>query len=367
MANTDAPGGDVRTRDARLAPGEQSIRKPPGGAKSDTGVLAEYSFSSPEFRRSVRQLSSGEHARVEKQQLAQVGPSLPLAVTPEVPGLLNSPKPAETVAMPEVPPLLRTPTASGAVEPAATPGPEKPKGTEGTAGTEQPVVPAILIAPAEQMEDRNKTVDPCTKKIVNALPAPAKMPKAMDSVREHDPNLFKEIQAKVTDPRYTGELGNITVATHDKNGRVNGCVFVQNVPYWESGPATQALVDVNKELAAKGKKLEADPLNGAGRTLSQEEAIVWRNSGLHARVGKSNHGFGKAEDFKPDQISDGKKQPWEDPFVNATLHAHGWRQGDSWGPLKNDLHHWSFVGPGPASDGHPPPRKPTHGSHHRHR
>jgi hypothetical protein len=180
-------------------------------------------------------------------------------------------------------------------------------------------------------------------------------------------DLFKQIQAKVTDPRYTGELGNITVSTHDKKGLVDGCVFVQNVPYWESGPAAQSLVDVNKILEAKGKKLEADPLNGAGRTLAQEEAIVWRNSGLHARVGKSNHGFGKAEDFKPDQNPDAKKQPWEDPFVNATLHAHDWRHGDSWGPLKNDLHHWSFAGPGPVTDGHSPTRKPTHGTHHRHR
>ncbi|MBI2810711.1 MAG: hypothetical protein HYX67_07790 [Candidatus Melainabacteria bacterium] len=129
------------------------------------------------------------------------------------------------------------------------------------------------------------------------------------------------------------------------------------------GNYAQSLVDVNNELAKRGQKLEADPLNGAGRTLAQEESIVWRNSGLHAKVGKSNHGFGNAEDFKEDQILDAKQQLWDDPFVNATLHAHGWRQGDTWGPLKNDLHHWSFVGPGPAVDG-PPPSKHVN-RHHR--
>ena len=227
------------------------------------------------------------------------------------------------------------------------------------------VTPEVPVAPAEAMEDTKKTMDPCTEKIVNAIPAPKDMPKALDSVKDRDPELYKQIQAKVTDPRYTGELGNITVSTHDTKGRVNGCVFEQNVPYWESGPAAKALFDVNNILATKGKKLEADPLNGAGRTLSQEEAIVWRNSGVHAKVGKSNHGFGKAEDFKPDSNPEAKKQPWEDRFVNATLHAHGWRQGDSWGPLKNDLHHWSFVGPGPATDGHAPPRKHSKAKHHK--
>ncbi|MFX7701367.1 hypothetical protein ABTJ88_19160, partial [Acinetobacter baumannii] len=92
-------------------------------------------------------------------------------------------------------------------------------------------VPAVPIAPAEQMEDKNKTIDPCTKQVVNSIPAPGDMPKAMDSVKDRDPALYKQIQAKVTDPRYTGEMGNITVSTHDKKGQVNGCVFVQNVPY----------------------------------------------------------------------------------------------------------------------------------------
>lgn len=227
-------------------------------------------------------------------------------------------------------------------------------------GADKPAVSAAPTAAPEQMENQTTTVDPCTKLVVDTIPPPADRPKALDSVKDRDPELFKQIEAKVTDPRYTGELGNTTVSTHDKKGRINGCVFIQNVPYWESGPAAQSLVDVNLELAKQGKRLEADPLNGAGRTLAQEEAIVWRNSGVHAKVGKSNHGFGNAVDFKLDPDPDAKQQPWDDPFVNETLHAHGWRQGDTWGPLKNDLHHWSFVGPGPAQDG-PPPRNHTHG------
>jgi hypothetical protein len=240
--------------------------------------------------------------------------------------------------------------------------PNAATGKEKSAGADNPAASAVPVATPEQMENQTKTIDPCTKLVIDALPPPADRPKALESVKDRDPELFKQIQAKVTDPRYTGELGNITVSTHDKKGRINGCEFIQNVPYWESGPAVQSLVDVNLELAKRGKKLEADPLNGAGRTLGQEEAIVWRNSGLHAKVGKSNHGFGKAIDFKLDPDPEAKEQPWDDPFVNETLHAHGWRQGDTWGPLKNDLHHWSFVGPGPAKDG-PPPSKHRHGHH----
>lgn len=206
------------------------------------------------------------------------------------------------------------------------------------------------------MASRNKVFDPCSKIFVDAMSPPSNQPKALDSVREHDPELYKQIHTKVTDPRYIGQLGNITVSTHDKHGRVNGCVFVQNVPYWEAGAAAQALVAVNKKLAKRGLRLQVDSLNGAGRTLAQEEAIAWRNTGLHAKVGKSNHGFGRAVDFQDNPGATAGQQLWDDAFVNATLHAHGWRQGDSWGPIKNDLHHWSFIGPGPAMDGPPPLR-----------
>jgi hypothetical protein len=209
---------------------------------------------------------------------------------------------------------------------------------------------------AERTQQNNPTkiLDPCAKQMVEIIPPPKRAPKALDSVKDRDPELFKQIQAKVFEPRYIGVLGNITVSTHDKDGNVNGCQFIQNVPYWESGQAAKAFVAVNKKLARKGKKLEVDSLNGAGRTLAQEESIAWRNSGVHAKVGKSNHGFGNAIDFKDDPDPNAKKQIYDDDFVNASLHAHGWRQGDSRGPIQNDFHHWSFVGPGPAKDGPPP-------------
>lgn len=324
--------------EAANAPSDDYI-KPVNPAESyNHSDLAAYSLSSPELREATRQISS-------PPQIADGSMTIPpLLKAPEQPVITNS-------IAPEVPALLKAPTPAIADKPAlsAPPAPEPPP-----------------IAPAEAMEDKKKTIDPCTRQIYEPLPAPANMPKAMDPVKDRDPKLWDQIHVKVTDPRYTGEYGNITVSTHDKNGRVNGCTFIQNVPYWESGPAAQALVDVNAELAKKGKKLEADPLNGAGRSLAQEEAIVWRNSGVHARVGKSNHGFGKAEDFKYDTDPNARRQLWQDPAVNALLHAHGWRQGDSYGPLKNDLHHWSFVGPHPTTDGHAPPAKP-HPKHHKHR
>ncbi len=299
MANSDIPGRTAHTRAVGNAPDEQLTRLHAESDRADHTTFAAYSYGSPEFRHSLRQL---------------------------------------------------------AANPNTSAGQEQPNGADSQS------VSAAPIATPEQMENQSTTVDPCTKLVVDIIPPPADRPRALDSVKDRDPELFKQIEAKVTDPRYTGELGNTTVSTHDKTGRVNGCVFIQNVPYWESGLAAQSLVDVNLELAKRGKRLEADPLNGAGRTLAQEEAIVWRNSGVHAKVGKSNHGFGNAVDFKPDPDPDAKQQPWDDPFVNATLHGHGWRQGDTWGPLKNDLHHWSFVGPGPATDG-PPPRRLTQGHH----
>lgn len=297
MANSHISLKNSHTRASDAALDEQPESRHPDGQRVDQATFAAYSYSSPEFRHSLRHLS--QNSTLATQQETQ------------------------TVA-------------------------------------DKSATSAMPTATAEQTHDPTKIFDPCAKVEVDIIPPPANRPMALDSVKDRDPELYNQIQAKVTDPRYTGELGNITVSTHDKKGRVNGCEFIQNVPYWESGPAAQALVDVNLELAKRGQRLEADPLNGAGRTLAQEEAIVYRNSGLHAKVGKSNHGFGRAIDFKDDPDPNATKQPYDDPFVNATLHAHGWRQGDTWGPLKNDLHHWSFVGPGPAQDG-PPPQIRKHG------
>ena len=304
MANSDIPAITARTVAVETAPDDQLTRLHAENDQADQANFAAYSYGSPQFRHALGQLAANQNAAAEQ---------------------------------------------------------DKQNGADEQNGADKPGVSAEPTATPEQIENQTTTIDPCTKLVIDTIPPPADRPRAMDSVKDRDPELFKQIQAKVTDPRYTGELGNITVSTHDKQGRINGCVFMQNVPYWESGPAAQSLVDVNLELAKRGKKLDADPLNGAGRTFAQEEAIVWRNSGLHAKVGKSNHGFGKAVDFKSDPDPDAKQQPWEDPFVSATLHSRGWRQGDTWGPLKNDLHHWSYVGPGPATDG--PPRANTRRHH----
>ena len=271
-----------------------------------------------------------------------------------------------------IPPLLKAPESSTPAVPALLKAPA----TEVSAPAkpaEPPVEAPPPPPPVEEKDDQQKTLvqkftNPCTKGFFIPQLAPLDAPKPLDLVKDRDPELYKQIKDKVVDPRYTGDLGNVTVSTKDAKGRVNGCTFEQNVPYWESGPAAKALFDVNQELAKKGEKLVADKLNGAGRTLGQEEAINWRNnSGVHAAVGKSAHGPGKAEDFAYDEDPNAKQQLWERKDVNALLHAHGWRQGDSYGPIKNDQHHWSFTGVGPTHDGHPPPphHKP-HSKHHGH-
>lgn len=320
MAYSDIPDSTARSRAAARA-SDAASHHGDGGGEADNGASAAYSYGSREFRHSLKQLAQNTPASLDAAKQTAT----------------DTTKATGTDA-------AKTPATDATATPAATP-----------------------TATAEQMEHQTKLIDPCTKLVVEPIPPPAARPKALESVKDRDPELYKQIQAKVKDPRYTGELGNVTVSTHDKKGRVNGCTFIQNVPYWESGTAAQALVDVNLELAKHGsKQLESDPLNGSGRTLGQEEAIVWRNSGVHAKVGKSNHGYGNAIDFKVDESSATEKQLYDDPFVNKTLHEHGWRQGDSHGPLKNDLHHWSFVGPGPATDGVPshPPKKPKHGHGH---
>ncbi len=60
---------------------------------------------------------------------------------------------------------------------------------------------------SDQIIDESKVFDPCTKQIIDKLPASANRPKALDLVKDRDPELFKQIQAKVADPRYTGRAG----------------------------------------------------------------------------------------------------------------------------------------------------------------
>jgi hypothetical protein len=299
------------------ASGEQAVTHPATGKAVNALDWNDYSLSSPVMRQALQKQSSGRLAGTNS--------------TIVVENRVSSPAPQTEVGRA---------TNNGRSKAAAN-------------------TPVIL---AGELHDLNKTVDPCSKKITIEM-LPQYMPKAMDRVQDKDPALYARIKDKVKDPRYIGQVGDITEATHDKKGRVNGCVFIQNTPYWESGPAAQSILDGNADLAPKGKAIEADTLNAAGRTLGQEEAIAWRNTGVHAKPGKSNHGFGRAIDLKT--RPDGELQPWKDPEIREAMHAHGWRQGDSHGPIKNDLHHWSWAGPGRATEGHEdrPPKR--HRRHHR--
>jgi hypothetical protein len=215
--------------------------------------------------------------------------------------------------------------------------------------SQAPLAVPQTAEPVSDQHDLKHTVDPCKKSVTMSF-LPGAAPKALDSVKNFDPLLYSRIKDKVKDPRYIGQTGDITESTHDKKGHINGCTFIQNTPYWLAADAAKSYLGVNAALDPKHKKIEVDHLNGAGRTLGQEEAIAWRNTGLHAKPGRSNHGFGRAIDLQ-DSI-DAKVQPSDDPDIREALHANGYRQGDSHGPLKNDLHHWSYTGPGRATEGH---------------
>ncbi len=218
------------------------------------------------------------------------------------------------------------------------------------------VKPGATIS-GEELHDLNRTADPCNKTIAMHF-LPRDEPKALERVQDKDPQLYNRIKNKVKDPRYIGQTGDITESTHDKKGQVNGCTFIQNAPYWLAADAAKSYLDVNSQLNAKHKEIEVDHLNGAGRTLGQEEAIAWRNTGVHAKPGQSNHGFGKAIDLQ--DHDGGGVQPSDDKDIREALHANGYRQGDSHGPLKNDLHHWSYAGPGRATEGHAIRKKIRH-------
>ena len=306
-----------------------SYMSSPGGSDSDW--RAAYSMSAPEMRRALTSASAE----------------------------LNGPK-SLPEAQPESLPESR-PESLPAAPQSKTPDIDAPAAARAAPDT----VPGPLPEEQASQDDKSHVVDPCKKIVVAPNLTPGIDAKPMERVQDRDPELYKEIKGKVKDPRYIGQNGDITVSTHDKKGHINGCTFVQNTPYWLDYNAAKSYLDVNKALAPKHKEITVDHLNGAGRTLGQEEGIAWRNTGLHAKPGKSNHGFGRAIDI---QDQDGaKSQPSDDKEVREALHANGFRQGDSHGPLKNDLHHWSYTGPGRASEGHPiAPRHSSHGHGHGH-
>jgi hypothetical protein len=177
-------------------------------------------------------------------------------------------------------------------------------------------------------------------------------PKPLELVKDMNPALYDAIKNKVKNPTYIGEVGDITVPTYDKKGKQIGCTVIKNTPYWLSDDAAHSYLKAKEELAQKHIDLSIDSTNGAGRTLEQEKGIDIRNPGRHAPINHSLHGSGNAADLT--ELPEGQKQLSDIPEVRKRLHENGFRQGDDSGPIGDDLHHWSYTGPGPATEGHPP-------------
>lgn len=137
------------------------------------------------------------------------------------------------------------------------------------------------------------------------------------------------ILARVPDALYIGQRGLVT-SMNNRQGEVQD--------YWLSGPAARAFAKAQEMLASKGKQMIVSDKNGAGRTVDTQSEIYSRSRGGRGfAAGKptmSNHTRGNAMDVSN----------WNDPDVKVALRAVGFRQGDSKGPIKNDLHHWSFAG-----------------------
>jgi len=152
------------------------------------------------------------------------------------------------------------------------------------------------------------------------------------------------ILARVPDAMYIGQRGTVT-STRNRGG--------ESQEYWLSGSAAQAFARAQEMLAAKGKQIIVSDKNGAGRTVDTQTEIYTRSRngrGFAAgRPTESNHTRGNAMDVSN----------WQDPDVKKALLANGWRQGDSRGPIKNDLHHFSYAGP-QAQDAPGPPRRNRH-------
>ncbi|MBX9947764.1 MAG: M15 family metallopeptidase [Candidatus Obscuribacterales bacterium] len=159
-----------------------------------------------------------------------------------------------------------------------------------------------------------------------------------------EPVQDQAILAKVPDAMYIGQRGTVTT-TRNRGGEAQD--------YWLSGSAAQAFARAQEMLAAKGKQIIVSDKNGAGRTVDTQTEIYTRSRngrGFAAgRPTESNHTRGNAMDVSN----------WQDPDVKKALLANGWRQGDSRGPIKNDLHHFSYAGP-QAQDTSGPPRRQRH-------
>ncbi len=159
------------------------------------------------------------------------------------------------------------------------------------------------------------------------------------SARLLEPVRDQAVLARVPDALYIGQKGTVT-STRNRGGETQ--------EYWLAGDAARAFAKAQEILAAKGKQIIVSDKNGAGRTVDTQTEIYHRSQGGRGfAAGKptsSNHTIGRAMDVSN----------WKDPDVKRALLAVGWRQGDSRGPIANDLHHFSFAG-SPQQDG--PPRR----------
>ncbi len=144
-----------------------------------------------------------------------------------------------------------------------------------------------------------------------------------------DPVQDRNILSHVPDALYIGQKGTIT-STRNRGGETQ--------EYWLSGDAARAFAKAQEILAAKGKQIIVSGKNGAGRTVDTQTEIYNRSRGgtsfAAGRPTSSNHTRGNAMDVSN----------YTDPDVKRALLAVGWRQGDSRGPIANDLHHFSFAG-----------------------
>lgn len=164
-----------------------------------------------------------------------------------------------------------------------------------------------------------------------------------------EPVQDQAVLSRVPDALYIGQRGTVT-SMRNRGG--------ESQEYWLSGNAAKAFARAQEMLAEKGKQIIVSDKNGAGRTVDTQTEIYTRSRngrGFAAgRPTESNHTRGNAMDVSN----------WQDPDVKRALLANGWRQGDSRGPIKGDLHHFSFAGT--RSQDAPEPTRPTRRHHHRH-
>ncbi|MGH9550649.1 MAG: hypothetical protein ACRD3W_14815, partial [Terriglobales bacterium] len=139
----------------------------------------------------------------------------------------------------------------------------------------------------------------------------------------------KRVLAQVPDALYIGQQGTVTSTANPGGERQD---------YWLSGRAARALAKAQELVDPYGIKIRISDKNGAGRLIDTQREIYNRSHGGRTFAAgaptASNHTRGNALDI----------ENWNEPHVLRALRAAGFRQGDSRGPIANDLHHFSYPG-----------------------